>query len=128
MKRKKKVENKSRKEIWHSVFAPQMEPVPTDNDIPVRVNTSSYLSTWYLCFLDCADQNSGPQAAYDARGLSEVSLYRSDYTKAVSNGRRLVDTVKDAIADGIHPKMISKGSSGSYFARARNDGKVQTVA
>ena len=36
--------------------------------------------------------------------------------------------VKDAIADGIHPKMISKGSSGSYFARARVDGKVQTVA
>ena len=42
--------------------------------------------------------------------------------------RRLVEAVKDAIADGIHPKMISKGSSGSYFARARIDGKVQTVA
>lgn len=42
--------------------------------------------------------------------------------------QKLVDAVKDAIADGIHPKMISKGSSGSYFARARVDGKVQTVA
>ena len=36
--------------------------------------------------------------------------------------------MKDAIADGIHPKMITKGSSGSYFARAKVDGKVQTVA
>lgn len=45
----------------------------------------------------------------------------SDYT-------RLVEAVKDAVADGIHPKMISKGSSGSYFARAKMDGKVQTVA
>ena len=36
--------------------------------------------------------------------------------------------MKDAINDGIHPKMISKGSSGSYFARAKMEGKVQTVA
>ena len=42
--------------------------------------------------------------------------------------RSLVDAVKDAIHEGIHPKMISKGSSGSYFARAKIDGKVQTVA
>lgn len=46
----------------------------------------------------------------------------------VSDNTRLVEAVKDAIADGIHPKMISKGSSGSYFARAKMDGKVQTVA
>ncbi|KIY46206.1 hypothetical protein FISHEDRAFT_48152 [Fistulina hepatica ATCC 64428] len=43
--------------------------------------------------------------------------------------RVLIQSVRDAIEDGIHPKMIAKGSSGSYFARARNDaGKVQTVA
>ena len=41
---------------------------------------------------------------------------------------RLAQAVKDAIADGLHPKMISKGSSGSYFARAKVEGKVQTVA
>ncbi|TFY82528.1 hypothetical protein EWM64_g1486 [Hericium alpestre] len=40
----------------------------------------------------------------------------------------LVQAVKRAILDGIHPKMITKGSSGSYFARAKIDGKVQTVA
>ena len=34
VKRKKKVEDTSRKEIWHSVFAPQIDPVITD-DIPV---------------------------------------------------------------------------------------------
>lgn len=36
--------------------------------------------------------------------------------------------MKHAINDGIHPKMITKGSSGSYFARAKVDGRVQTVA
>lgn len=44
------------------------------------------------------------------------------------DSKSLVEAVKDAIADGIHPKMISKGSSGSYFARAKIEGKVQTVA
>lgn len=41
---------------------------------------------------------------------------------------RLVQSVKDAISEGIHPKMITKGSSGSYFARAKIDTRVQTVA
>lgn len=41
---------------------------------------------------------------------------------------RVVRSVAEAIGEGIHPKMITKGSSGSYFARARKDGKVQTVA
>ncbi len=36
VKRKKKVEINSRKEIWHSVFAPQVEPVATDSDTLVR--------------------------------------------------------------------------------------------
>ena len=40
----------------------------------------------------------------------------------------LVASVKSAIDEGIHPKMISKGSSGSYFARAKLEGRVQTVA
>ncbi len=42
---------------------------------------------------------------------------------------RIVKSVKSAIAEGIHPKMITKGSSGSYFARAKTEGgRVQTVA
>lgn len=41
----------------------------------------------------------------------------------------LAQSVKTAILEGIHPKMISKGSSGSYFARAKGTGgRVQTVA
>ncbi|KAG8946902.1 phosphatidyl inositol kinase [Tulasnella sp. 424] len=39
----------------------------------------------------------------------------------------LANSVKLAILDGIHPKMIAKGSSGSYFARAKKDGKTQVV-
>ncbi|KAF9461269.1 phosphatidylinositol 3 and 4-kinase-domain-containing protein [Collybia nuda] len=40
----------------------------------------------------------------------------------------IVQSVKNAITEGVHPKMIAKGSSGSYFARMKNDGRVQTVA
>lgn len=40
----------------------------------------------------------------------------------------LTQSVRNAISAGIHPKMIAKGSSGSYFARAKVDGRVQTVA
>jgi len=39
----------------------------------------------------------------------------------------LVEGVREAILDGIHPKIIAKGSSGSYFARSKVDGRVQTV-
>ena len=46
----------------------------------------------------------------------------------MTDGTRYVQAVRDAIAEGIHPKMITKGSSGSYFARAKVDGRVQTVA
>ncbi|EJD03291.1 uncharacterized protein FOMMEDRAFT_156678 [Fomitiporia mediterranea MF3/22] len=41
---------------------------------------------------------------------------------------KIVMSVQKAISEGIHPKMISKGSSGSYFARAKVDGRIQTVA
>ncbi|KAF9452374.1 hypothetical protein P691DRAFT_661092 [Macrolepiota fuliginosa MF-IS2] len=41
----------------------------------------------------------------------------------------VAQSVRNAILEGIHPKMISKGSSGSYFARAKSTGgRVQTVA
>ncbi|KAJ7462299.1 phosphatidylinositol 3 and 4-kinase-domain-containing protein [Mycena galericulata] len=41
----------------------------------------------------------------------------------------LIEGVRNAIDDGIQPKMIVKGSSGSYFARAKNEiGRVHTVA
>ncbi|GJJ06062.1 hypothetical protein Clacol_000250 [Clathrus columnatus] len=39
----------------------------------------------------------------------------------------IAEAVREAISEGVHPKMISKGSSGSYFARAKRDGKVQTI-
>ncbi|CAE6483304.1 unnamed protein product [Rhizoctonia solani] len=42
---------------------------------------------------------------------------------------RIVQSVRAAIFDGIHPKMISKGSSGSYYARVRDPetGHIKTV-
>ncbi|KAJ7084380.1 phosphatidylinositol 3 and 4-kinase-domain-containing protein, partial [Mycena belliarum] len=41
----------------------------------------------------------------------------------------LAQSVRSCINEGIHPKMITKGSSGSYFARAKNElGTVHTVA
>ncbi|KAG9015617.1 phosphatidyl inositol kinase [Tulasnella sp. 427] len=39
----------------------------------------------------------------------------------------LANSVKLAILDGTHPKLIVKGSSGSYFARAKKEGKTQVV-
>ncbi|KAH7339768.1 phosphatidylinositol 3 and 4-kinase-domain-containing protein [Rhizoctonia solani] len=42
---------------------------------------------------------------------------------------RIVQSIRAAIFDGIHPKMISKGSSGSYYARVRDPetGHIKTV-
>ncbi|KAI0081899.1 hypothetical protein K474DRAFT_1748215 [Panus rudis PR-1116 ss-1] len=90
VKRKKKVEDNSKKEIWRSVFDP-----------PVTVVSVDY----------------GPLKTLD----HNPPMTKEDFDK-------LVQAVKEAISEGIHPKMISKGSSGSYFARAKIDGRVQTVA
>lgn len=46
--------------------------------------------------------------------------------KARAEFEELVESVRTAIELGIHPKMISKGSSGSYFAR-NAQGKVVGV-
>ncbi|KAI8972217.1 phosphatidylinositol 3 and 4-kinase-domain-containing protein [Trametes punicea] len=90
VKRKKKVNDNSKKEIWHSVFEPQYVPSIT---------------------------YSGPVKTLDHKRPMTAADFE-----------RLVQAVRDAIAEGIHPKMITKGSSGSYFARAKIDGRVQTVA
>ncbi|KAK7692630.1 hypothetical protein QCA50_004263 [Cerrena zonata] len=90
VKRKKKVEDNSRKEIWKSVFDPQVTAFITE---------------------------TGPIKTLDHKS----PMSKEDFDI-------LVNAVKDAIGDGIHPKMITKGSSGSYFARAKVDGRIQTVA
>ena len=64
--------------------------------------------------LQCLKQNSIRQSL---QCLNAPSL----------NRHSLVQGLREAILDGIHPKMIAKGSSGSYFARTKVDGKVQTV-
>jgi phosphatidylinositol 4-kinase type 2 len=63
---------------------------------------------------------------------SSVETLASDTT--LSQGDKMtkmefddvVESVKTAIELGVHPKMISQGSSGSYFAR-NSDGKVVGV-
>lgn len=40
---------------------------------------------------------------------------------------RMVDSVKISILDGVHPKMIAKGSSGSYFARVKEEDRHKVV-
>ncbi|RDX55174.1 hypothetical protein OH76DRAFT_1429594 [Lentinus brumalis] len=90
VKRKKKVEDNSKKEIWHSVF----EPHYVANTV-----------------------QTGPVKTLDHKPPMTAADFES-----------YVQAVREAIAEGIHPKMITKGSSGSYFARAKVDGRVQTVA
>ncbi|TFL04730.1 phosphatidylinositol 3 and 4-kinase-domain-containing protein [Pterulicium gracile] len=92
VKRKKKVQVHTRKEIHLSVFGPTFVPPPDAHILTVRTYDH---------------EPPMPASEYDA----------------------MVQSVKDTIADGIHPKMITKGSSGSYFARAKGeDARVHTVA
>ncbi|KAH9946982.1 phosphatidylinositol 3 and 4-kinase-domain-containing protein [Amylocystis lapponica] len=92
VKRKKKVEDNSRKIIWQSVFDPPVAPVAVAAD-------------------------DGPIKTLDHK----PPMTQEEYDI-------MVQAVRDAITDGVHPKMITKGSSGSYFARTKAEGRVQTVA
>ncbi|KAG6337087.1 hypothetical protein ID866_1998 [Astraeus odoratus] len=92
MKRQKKVEDNSRKEIWQSVFDPCPSVYGFSEGSPSVFKTLDHKPPM-------------TQATFD----KQVSVHLDDPT-------------------GIHPKMIAKGSSGSYFARTKVDGKVQTVA
>ncbi|KAF7782539.1 hypothetical protein Agabi119p4_1915 [Agaricus bisporus var. burnettii] len=88
-KQKKKQEH-SKKQIWKSVFEPQLQRV---------------------------------QGAEVVKTLDHKPPMTQDEFETLEH------SVKIAILDGIHPKMISKGSSGSYFARAKGPGgRVRTVA
>lgn len=65
-----------------------------------------------------APAGAGSLEAYDQR-LLQNSVSQSEYDS-------LVERVEAAIDQGVQPKMISQGSSGSYFARDV-DGKVVGV-
>ena len=58
---------------------------------------------------------------YTAEQLSQMAEMGTRVTKMQFDD--LIESVRVAIEIGVHPKMISKGSSGSYFAR-NSDGKV----
>ncbi|CCA67572.1 related to LSB6-LAs17 Binding protein [Serendipita indica DSM 11827] len=40
---------------------------------------------------------------------------------------KMIDAVKESILDGVHPKLIAKGSSGSYFVRVKDGDRHKTV-
>ncbi|KIX04110.1 uncharacterized protein Z518_07663 [Rhinocladiella mackenziei CBS 650.93] len=59
---------------------------------------------------------------------SQLAAYAAQETGRLTKAQfdDIVESVKVAIELGIHPKMISQGSSGSYFAR-NSEGKVVGV-
>lgn len=62
---------------------------------------------------------------YTAEEL-DTDEYESEQKQKRVAFETIVDSVRTAIELGVHPKMISKGSSGSYFAR-NAEGKVVGV-
>ena len=67
-----------------------------------------------------APEGVRPATAETIAGLrDEAPLGRADFEAVVAG-------VRAAIAQGVHPRMISQGSSGSYFAR-NAEGKVVGV-
>ena len=132
VKGKKKVESDaSRKEIIRSVFGPPVPSQPVSETFVCR-------STFFRHPLERSTTTMSPAVAQDARsprshvpsGLRPVRIIpQAPFPRALTrHTRRISLSVQAAILEGIHPKMITKGSSGSYFARAKVDGKVQTVA
>lgn len=126
VKRKKKTPDHSRKHIWRSVFEPAVTGPPSPY-VCLYYNAFSGITHGYLLFIG---EDSGSQATDDTDGIRRVSTFNVMVTCLVypTLNTSVVHSVKDAINEGIHPKMITKGSSGSYFARAKVEGRVQTVA
>ncbi len=56
----------------------------------------------------------------------DLAMYHDDEHMSKTQFEDVVESVRVAIELGMHPKMISKGSSGSYFAR-NSDGKTVGV-
>ncbi|EJU00310.1 hypothetical protein DACRYDRAFT_54475 [Dacryopinax primogenitus] len=81
------------------------------------------------------DGSEKKEIAFSVFGPVGVAEWKEDPRKTLDHEPvktrqdfdQLVDALKAAIDDGVHPKMISKGSSGSYFARAKVDGQIKTV-
>jgi hypothetical protein len=58
--------------------------------------------------------------------MLETDEFEAEQRDRRAEFEKIVEGVRTAIELGLHPKMISKGSSGSYFAR-NSDGKVVGV-
>lgn len=108
-RKKKAVESEAPKEIVFSVFQ-RVPPKEGPPQAPVSFLLSdSLLVSLRLCIRQTKKtlDDEPPKSQHDFDNLA--------------------NSVKLAILDGTHPKMIAKGSSGSYFARAKKDGRTQVV-
>lgn len=63
---------------------------------------------------------------YTAAQLAEMPPVEGEDRMTKADFEEVVESVRVAIEQGVHPKMISQGSSGSYFAR-NSEGKVVGV-
>ncbi|KAF5393341.1 hypothetical protein D9757_000569 [Collybiopsis confluens] len=71
------------------------------------------------------------EPAVTAINVADVPVKTLDHKPSMTQAQfdAIAQSIKSAISEGIHPKLISKGSSGSYFARAKDEqGRIRTVA
>lgn len=66
------------------------------------------------------------QAPEGVRPITAEALAEPQPVMSKAEFDEIVNSVRTAIEQGLHPRMISQGSSGSYFAR-NTDGKVVGV-
>ncbi|KAF8883712.1 hypothetical protein BD779DRAFT_818290 [Infundibulicybe gibba] len=72
---------------------------------------------------------SQPQKRANNEWLGQDAGSQASYEPSRFRRAGAVGEVKSAISEGIHPKMITKGSSGSYFACSKSDtGRDQIMA
>lgn len=124
-RKKPKTQNYKKLQIWRSVFEPAVDPCEPVYEHKTLDHEPAMSTERFSSYV-------APPA---------MLLLRPSYTWT-----RIIMSIKEAILDGIHPRLIIKGcsisgclsivadtgelgSSGSYFARAKNEtGKVTTVA
>ncbi|KZO97570.1 hypothetical protein CALVIDRAFT_479867 [Calocera viscosa TUFC12733] len=129
-----------------SLAQPTTRPTPSSPITPGRLVNLAALDSGFKRWTDSISQkrrrkrragtgDEKREIAFSVFGSVGVAEWKEDPRKTLDHEPvktradfdALVDSVKAAIEDGVHPKMISKGSSGSYFARAKVEGQLTTV-
>jgi phosphatidylinositol 4-kinase type 2 len=111
-----------KREIMHTVFGPEV-PVPHTYTRPVG-NYHYVLVIFLTSALSSKLLTTKLQWCMRNMYRALLGWRHMMYTDEVYS---LTDSVREAISEGINPKMITKGSSGSYFVRAKVEGRLQIV-